>query len=168
MMTNFKINDYCVYRTHGVAKITDIQNIKIGKDDTKCLVLYFEKEKLTLLAPLQSDGGDIRKISTAADMDKVVTILRGGAKKTKSMWSKRAKEYRDRISSGDIFQTAEVLRDLIRGVDEADRSFSERNIYDLAIYRIASEYAIVKKISYEEAEKRVCEMAKDKAKSADG
>ncbi|MDR2077589.1 MAG: hypothetical protein LBP39_01325, partial [Rickettsiales bacterium] len=74
---------------------------------------------------------------------------------------------RDKINSGDIFQTAEVLRDLIRDVDDADRSYSERRIYDSAIYRLASEYAIVKKIQYSEAEESIIEIAKEKIKFSD-
>jgi CarD family transcriptional regulator len=80
------------------------------------------------------------------------------------MWSRRAKEYKDRINSGDIFQTAEVLRDLIRDVQESERSFSERNIFDIAVYRIASEYAVVKRISYEIAEKQIVAITMERMK----
>jgi CarD family transcriptional regulator len=167
MLINFKVNDYCVYKTHGIAKIKEIQNIKIGKTESKCLVLYFEKEKLTLMVPYRfKENGDIRRLSTKTEMDRVFTILRSGVRKTKGMWSRRAKEYKDRINSGDIFQTAEVLRDLIRDVEESGRSFSERSIYDIAVYRIASEYAIVKKIPYEEAEKHIVEITREKIKTS--
>jgi CarD family transcriptional regulator len=163
MVYNFKIDDYCVYKTHGVAKIIDIKEIKIADISTKCLVLYFEREKLTLMVPSKfKENGDIRKLVEVEQMEQVFEILKGGIKKLKGMWSRRAKEYRDKINSGDIFQTAEVLRDLIRDVDEADRSYSERSIYDIAIYRLASEYSIIKKISYEEAENYIMEIAKEK------
>lgn len=159
----FKVNDYCFYKTHGVAKIKEIKEISIAGINSKCLVLYFEKEKLTLMVPAKfKENGDIRKLVTLEEMEQVFEILKGGVKKLKGMWSRRAKEYRDKINSGDIYQTAEVLRDLIRDVDEADRSYSERNIYDIAIYRLASEYAIIKKISYEEAENHIMEIAKEK------
>jgi CarD family transcriptional regulator len=165
---SFKINDYCVYRAHGVAKIVDIQNIKVSGVETQCLVLSFEKEKLTLSVPVKfKENGDIRKLITLEEMEKVFDILKGGTKKSKGMWSRRAKEYRDKINSGDIFQTAEVLRDLTRDVDDADRSYSERRIYDIAIYRLASEYAIVKKIQYSEAEESIIEIAKEKIKFSD-
>lgn len=168
MSNTFKINDYCVYKTHGVAKIIDIQEIKVAGLETKCLVLYFEKEKLTLSVPLKfKENGDIRKLATNEEMEKVLDILKGGVKKLKGMWSRRAKEYRDKINSGDIYQTAEVLRDLTRDVDEADRSYSERSIYDMAIYRIASEYAIIKKVPYETAEKFILDVAKEKIKFSD-
>jgi CarD family transcriptional regulator len=138
MMTDFKVGDYCVYKTHGVAKIMEIQDIKVGKIESECLVLYFEKEKLTLMVPNKfQESGDIRKVSTPTEMEKVFAMLKGSAKKTKGMWNRRAKEYKDRINSGSIVQTAEVLRDLIRDVEESERSFSERTIYDISVYRIA-------------------------------
>lgn len=168
MSTNFKINDYCVYKTHGVAKITDIQEIKVAGIETKCLVLYFEKEKLTLSVPFKfKENGDIRRLTTLDEMEKVFDILKGGIKKLKGMWSRRAKEYRDKINTGDIYQAAEVLRDLTRDVEEAYRSYSERSIYDTAVYRLASEYSVVKKIPYEEAEKYILEIAKEKIKFSD-
>ena len=168
MSNTFKINDYCVYKTHGVAKIIDIKELKVAGLETKCLVLYLEKEKLTLSVPLKfKENGDIRKLATNEEMEKVLDILKGGVKKLKGMWSRRAKEYRDKINSGDIYQTAEVLRDLTRDVDEADRSYSERSIYDMAVYRIASEYAIIKKMSYETAEKFILDVAKEKIKFSD-
>ncbi len=168
MSTTFKINDYCVYKTHGVAKIIDIQEIKVAGIETKCLVLYFEKEKLTLSVPFKfKENGDIRKLVTNEEMEKVLDILKGGVKKLKGMWSRRAKEYRDKINSGDIYQTAEVLRDLTRDVEEADRSYSERSIYDMAVYRIASEYAIIKRVPYETAEKFILDVAKEKIKFSD-
>ncbi|MDR1425852.1 MAG: CarD family transcriptional regulator [Rickettsiales bacterium] len=168
MALSFRVSDYCVYKTHGVAKITDIRDLKIAGVDTKCLILFFEKEKLTLSVPVRfKENGDIRKLATLEEMERVFDVLKSGTKKSKGMWSRRAKEYRDKINSGDVFQTAEVLRDLVRDVEEADRSYSERSIYDTAIYRLASEYAIIKKISYEEAEKNILEITKEKIKFSD-
>jgi CarD family transcriptional regulator len=162
-MIVFKIGDYCVYKTHGVAKIIDIKSVDVAGVQTKCLVLFFEKEKLTLMVPMKfKENGDIRRLATVEQMEQVFEILKGGIKKLKGMWSRRAKEYRDKINSGDIYQIAEVLRDLIRDVDEADRSYSERTIYDMAIYRLASEYSLIKKISQEEAENHIMEIAKEK------
>ncbi len=158
-----KVNDYCFYKTHGVAKVKEIKEVNVAGITTKCLVLYFENEKLTLTVPFKfKENGDIRKLVSLDEMKQVFEILKGGVKKMKGMWSRRAKEYRDKINSGDIFQTAEVLRDLIRDVDEADRSFSERNIYEIAIYRLASEYAVIKKIPYEEAKNYIMEIAQEK------
>jgi CarD family transcriptional regulator len=168
MSLSFKVGEYCFYKTHGVAKIVDIQDIKIAGTETQCLILFFEREKLTLSVPLKfKENGDIRKLVTLEEMERVFDILKGGTKKSKGMWSRRAKEYRDKMNSGDIFQTAEVLRDLTRDVDDADRSYSERRIYDIAIYRLASEYALVRKIQYSEAEEGIIEMAKEKIKFSD-
>lgn len=165
---NLKVNDYCVYNTHGIGKITEIKEINIAGVESKCLVLYFEKEKLSLMVPYKfKENGDIRRLSTPEELDNVFDILKCGVKKLKGMWSRRAKEYRDKINSGDIYQIAEVLKDLIRDVDEADRSYSEKTIYDMAIYRLASEISLVKKISYEEAEKQIITIAKERVASKD-
>lgn len=165
---NFKVNDYCVYNTHGIAKIKEIKEINVAGVNSKCLVLYFEKERLTLMVPYKfKENGDIRRLSTPEELDKVFDILKCGVKKLKGMWSRRAKEYRDKINSGDIYQIAEVLKDLIRDVDESDRSYSEKTIYDMAIYRLASEMSLVKKISYEEAEKQIITVAKERVASKD-
>lgn len=163
--TEFKVGEYCVYKTHGVAKIKEIQTIELKDFKSKCLVLYFEKEKLTITVPeSQIENMEIRKISTKADMEEVFTILSNGVKKIKGMWSRRAKEYEEKINSGDIHLIAEVIRDLTRDVEEADRSFSERMIYETAVYRLASEYSILMNISLEDATKKIIEISKQRVK----
>ncbi len=167
MTINFKVGDYCVYKTHGVARVADIQVVKFGEFESKCLVLYFENEKMTLSVPVKfKDNGDLRKISTEEDMEKVFEVLKSGQKKLKGMWSRRAKEYEEKINSGNIFDIAEVLQDLIRDVAEEDRSFSERMIYEAALERLSSEYALIKKISIEEAKNIIVETAKNKVSFA--
>lgn len=163
MSVNFKINDFCVYKTHGIAKVVGFETIKFDNLSVKCYVLYFEKEKLTLTIPMKyKDTNELRKLSTMEDMEKIFNILRNSQRKIKGMWSRRAKEYEEKINSGNIFDIAEVLQDLIRDVDDADRSYSERIIYETAIYRLASELSIIKKISYKEAEAFILETAKEK------
>ena len=163
--TEVKVGEYCVYKTHGVAKIKEIQTIELKDFKSKCLVLYFEKEKLTITVPeSQIENMEIRKISTKADMEEVFTILSNGVKKIKGMWSRRAKEYEEKINSGDIHLIAEVIRDLTRDVEEADRSFSERMIYETAVYRLASEYSILMNISLEDATKKIIEISKQRVK----
>ena len=163
--TEFKVGEYCVYKTHGVAKIKEIQTIELKDFKSKCLVLYFEKEKLTITVPeSQIENMEIRKISTKSDMEEVFTILSNGVKKIKGMWSRRAKEYEEKINSGDIHLIAEVIRDLTRDVEEADRSFSERMIYETAVYRLASEYSILMNISLEDATKKIIEISKQRVK----
>ena len=163
--TEFKIGEYCVYKTHGVAKIKEIQTIELKDFKSKCLVLYFEKEKLTITVPeSQIENMEIRKISTKSDMEEVFAILSNDVKKIKGMWSRRAKEYEEKINSGDIHLIAEVVRDLTRDVEEADRSFSERMIYETAVYRLASEYSILMNISLEDATKKIIEISKQRVK----
>lgn len=166
--TEFKVGEYCIYKTHGVAKIKEIQTIELRDFKSKCLVLYFEKEKLTITVPeSQIENMEIRKISTKADMEEVFAILSNGVKKIKGMWSRRAKEYEEKINSGDIRLIAEVIRDLTRDVEEADRSFSERMIYETAVYRLASEYSILMNVSLEDATKKIIEVSKQRAKFTD-
>ena len=165
---DFKVGEYCVYKTHGVAKVKEVQTIELKDFKSKCLVLYFEREKLTVTVPEnQIENMGIRKISSMADMEKVFTILSNGVKKIKGMWSRRAKEYEEKINSGDIFLIAEVIRDLTRDVEEADRSFSERMIYETAVYRLASEYSILANISLEEASAKIVEISKQRIKFTD-
>ena len=164
----FKVGEYCVYRTHGVAKVKEIQTIELKDFKSRCLVLYFEKERLTVTVPEnQIENMGVRKLSSKEDMEEVFTILSNGVKKIKGMWSRRAKEYEEKINSGNIFLIAEVIRDLTRDVEEADRSFSERMIYETAIYRLASEYAILEGISLEEATAKIIEISKQRVKFTD-
>ena len=165
MTGNFKVNEYCVYKTHGIAKIANIKDISFGNFSSKCLVLYFEKDKLNLTVPYKfKENGDLRKPISLEEMDEVFEVLRNGVRKIKGMWSRRVKEYEEKINSGNLFLTAEVLRDLTRDVEECDRSYSERIIYENALYRLSSEFAIVKKISQEQAKKIILEIAKEKIK----
>ncbi len=164
----FKIGEYCVYKTHGVAKIIDIQTIEFKDFKNKCLVLYFEKEKLTISVPeSQIENMNLRKILTKNEMEEVFTILSNGVKKIKGMWSRRAKEYEEKINSGDVLLIAEVIRDLTRDVEEADRSFSERMIYETALYRLASEYAILMNIDLQKATEKIVEISKQRIKFSD-
>jgi CarD family transcriptional regulator len=153
---SFENGEYCVYRTHGVAVVKGIQIVEIGDFKNKCLVLYLEKEKLTITVPEnQIEDSIIRKICSKEEMNEIFTILRGGVRKIKGMWSRRVKEYEEKINSGKITLIAEVIRDLTREIKEVDRSFSERMIYKTAIYRLASELSILEKISIDEATDKI-------------
>lgn len=164
----FKVGDCCVYRTHGVAIVKEIQTIELKDFKSKCLILYFEREKMTLTVPeskIESMG--VRRLSTKTEIEEVFAILSNGIKKIKGMWSRRAKEYEEKINSGNIFSIAEVIRDLTRDVEEADRSFSERMIYETALYRLSSEYATIENITLQEAANKIIEVSKQKVKFAD-
>jgi len=128
--------------------------------------MYFEKEKLTIKIPTSSaDKIGLRHLVSKSQMDEVFVILRSGVKKLKGMWSRRAQEYETKINSGDITLLAEVLRDLTRDIEDGERSYSERIIYETAIYRLACEYSVIYGTEFEEAKEKVTLTAKDKLNS---
>jgi len=164
--TNFKVGDYAVYPSHGIGKITDIEKTSVLGQDFSCYLMYFEKEKLTIKIPMNSaEKIGLRHLISKAQMDEVFVILRSGVKKLKGMWSRRAQEYETKINSGDIMLLAEVLRDLTRDIEDGERSYSERIIYETAIYRLANEYSAIYGIDFEEAKDKVVITAKDKLNS---
>ena len=164
--TGFKTNDYAVYPSHGIGKITEIETTKIMGQDFSCYLMFFEKEKLTIKIPVKnSEKIGLRHLVSKDQMEEVFTILRSGVKKLKGMWSRRAQEYEAKINSGDILALAEVLRDLTRDIDDGERSYSERIIYETAVARLAAEYAAIYNIDLENAKTKVITTAKDKINS---
>lgn len=162
----FKVGDYSVYPSHGIGKIIGIEKTEILGRDLSCYLMYFEKEKLTIKIPMSSaDKIGLRHLVSKAQMDEVFVILRSGVKKLKGMWSRRAQEYETKINSGDITLLAEVLRDLTRDIEDGERSYSERIIYETAIYRLAGEYSAIYGSSFEEAKDKITLTAKDKLNS---
>jgi CarD family transcriptional regulator len=128
--------------------------------------MSFEKEKLIIKIPVNNaEKIGLRRIVSKSQMEEVLSILRSGIKKLKGMWSRRAQEYETKINSGDIFLLAEVLRDLTRDIDDSERSYSERIIYETAIYRLASEYAIIFHVDIQKAQEKIINIAKDKINS---
>lgn len=165
---NFKVGEYIVYPSHGIGKVLEIENTKVLGQDFSCYLLYFEKEKLTIKIPVQNASKvNLRPLVSKAQMEEVLSILRSGVKKLKGMWSRRAQEYEAKINSGDIMMLAEVLRDLTRDVDDGERSYSERIIYETAVARLAAEYATIYNVSFEEARDKIVVTAKDKLGSSD-
>ena len=161
--SNFKIGEYAVYPSHGVGKITGVETAKILGQDFSFYLMHFEKEKLVIKIPTNNAQKiGLRNLATKAQLDEVFSILRSGVKKLKGMWSRRAQEYETKINSGDIILLAEVLRDLIRDIEDGDRSYSERIIYETAINRLASEYSAVHGTDFEEARQKVITIARDK------
>lgn len=159
----FKINDYAVYPSHGVGKIVDIEKVDMLGQSTSCYLMHFEKERLTVRIPVASANRvGLRHLVSQSQMEEVFLIIRSGIKKLKGMWSRRAQEYETKINSGDIMLLAEVLRDLARDIEDGERSYSERIIYETAVYRLASEYAIIHSVDYETAKDKIVTTAKDK------
>lgn len=159
----FQAGDFAVYPSHGVGKIIEIQNSLVAGQQISCYLMLFEKDKLTIKIPVNNaEKIGLRRITTKSQMEEVLNILRSGIKKLKGMWSRRAQEYETKINSGDIFLLAEVLRDLTRDIEDSERSYSERIIYETAIFRLASEYSIIFNTDIDSAKEKIINIAKDK------
>lgn len=138
----FKAGDFVVYPTHGVGKITGIEAQQIGEIELKVFVIAFEKDKMILRVPVnRAAAAGLRHVSSKDDLQKAYKALAGKAKIGRGMWSRRAQEYETKINSGNIVFIAEVVRDLHRNVDQAERSYSERMIYESALGRLVGELA---------------------------
>ena len=143
----FKVGNYVVYPTHGVGKITAEETQKIGDIALKVFVISFEKDKMTLRVPVtRATAAGLRNISCSDQIEKAFTTLKGKARTSKGMWSRRAQEYETKINSGNLISIAEVVRDLHKNVDQAERSYSERMIYETALGRLVGEVAAAEKL----------------------
>lgn len=155
----FGAGEYVVYPTHGVGKISDVTKQTIAGTELELLVVNFEKDKMTLRIPtekLKSVG--LRKISDTKTMDEALATLKTKAKVRKLMWSRRAQEYENKINSGNPIAIAEVIRDLYRRENIAEQSYSERQIYERAYGRLASEVSVYANCSYEDANKKIADI----------
>lgn len=154
--TSFEVGSWVVYPSHGVGKLSSIEKIKINDVCMEFFVISFEKSKLVLKLPTKKavDSG-LRKVSTKADMKEVFESLQQKGKKRRLMWSKRAQEYEHKINSGNPVSIAEVIRELYKEGGEAVQSFSERQIYQQAMERLAREVSIIEQIDETEAVKRL-------------
>jgi CarD family transcriptional regulator len=162
----FKTNEYIVYPAHGVGRIVGIEEQEIAGMALELFVITFEKEKLTLRVPtgkLQSVG--MRKLSEEGTVRKAMETLKGRARIKRTMWSRRAQEYVAKINSGDLVSIAEVVRDLYRSEAQPEQSYSERQLYEDALDRMAREIAAVEKLDERGAMQRITEVL---AKSARG
>ncbi len=158
----FKVNDAVVYPSHGVGMVINEEVQVIAGTEIKCLVITFEKDKMTLKVPVnRAAKAGLRHLSSSEDIQKALITLQGKAKIEKGMWSKRAQKYEEKIYSGNVVYIAEVLRDLYRNVDDPNRSYSERMIYESAFQRFINEYAATMIISIDEATKQVREMLEE-------
>ena len=155
----FNSGDFVVYPAHGVGKVSDISKQKIAGSELELIVVNFDKDKMTLRIPMaKADTIGLRKISEANTMNDALNVLKGKAKVKKIMWSRRAQEYENKINSGNPIAIAEVVRDLYRNENLAEQSYSERQIYEQALGRLASEYAVCNNISSDEATKQLIEI----------
>ena len=151
----FKVKDYVVYPKHGVGQITEFKKINIGGIEVETYVLKFEKDKADGMVPINKQS-NLRPLSTVNQVNKCISILKGKPKIKRSMWSRRAQEYEAKISSGKIYDLAEVVRDLNKGDDlMIDQSYSERQLFEKAYDRILTEFQIVLGTNMQDAQKKL-------------
>ena len=151
----YKIKDYIVYPKHGVGQITEFKKINIGGIDVETYIIKFEKDKANGMVPVNKQL-HLRPLATINQVNKCISILKSKPKIKRSMWSRRAQEYEAKISSGKIYELAEVVRDLNKGDDlMVDQSYSERQLFEKAYERILSEFKIILNLSLEDTQKKL-------------
>jgi CarD family transcriptional regulator len=163
----YKIGNYVVYPTHGVGKILAEETQTIGDIELRMLVISFEKDKMTLRVPMsRAAAAGLRPVSTAEQMKKVFVTLKNRARTSRGMWSRRAQEYETKINSGSIISIAEVVRDLHQNVDQSERSYSERMIYESALSRLVGELAACEGTDYKTANDKLLKLLRTKVAEA--
>ena len=151
----YKVKEYVVYPKHGVGQITEFKKISIGGIDVETYIINFEKDKANGMVPVNKQS-HLRPLATINQVNKCISILKSKPKIKRSMWSRRAQEYEAKISSGKIYELAEVVRDLNKGDDlMVDQSYSERQLFEKAYERILSEFQIILGISTEDTQKKL-------------
>jgi CarD family transcriptional regulator len=151
----YNLKDFVVYPKHGVGKITAVEKATIGQIDIQFYKIFIEKEKLTLTVPINQQS-KLRSISSVNQINKCVSILKTKPKIKRTMWSRRAQEYDQKINSGKIYELAEVVKDLNKNTDIiADQSYSERQLFEKAYERLKSEFEAVLNISPDDVQKKM-------------
>ena len=151
----YKVKDYVVYPKHGVGQIIEFKKISIGGIDVETYVIKFEKDKANGMVPVNKQS-HLRPLATINQVNKCISILKSKPKIKRSMWSRRAQEYEAKISSGKIYELAEVVRDLNKGDDlMVDQSYSERQLFEKAYERMQSEFQIILNLSAEDTQKKL-------------
>ena len=151
----FKLKDYVVYPKDGVGQIIEIKKITIGGIDVEVYIIKLVKEKVDLKFPINKQSL-LRPLATVNQLNKCISILKGKPKIKRSMWSRRAQEYDAKITSGKIYELAEVVRDLNKGDDiMIDQSYSERQLFEKAYERILAEFQVVLELSKEDTQKKL-------------
>ena len=148
----YDIKDFVVYPKHGVGKIISVEKATIGQIDIQFYKIFIEKEKLTLTVPINQQS-NLRPIPSIHQKNKCVSTLKTKPKIKRTMWSRRAQEYDQKINSGKIYELAEVVKDLNKNSDIiADQSYSERQLFEKAYERLKSEFEAVLKVSSDEVQ----------------
>lgn len=152
----FKTSEFIVYPAHGVGQIVSIEEQEVAGFKLELFVITFAKDKMTLRVPTAKIAQvGMRKLSEAPVVAKAMTVLTGRARIKRTMWSRRAQEYEAKINSGDLIAIAEVVRDLYRSETQPEQSYSERQLYEQALDRMARELAAVEKYTEAEAVKAI-------------
>ena len=151
----YKVKDYVVYPKHGVGQIFAISSKTIGGIEVQCYDIKFEKDKAIGLLPINKQN-NLRPLATINQVNKSISILKSKPKIKRSMWSRRAQEYEQKITSGKIYDLAEVVRDLNKGDDiMVDQSYSERQLFEKAYERVLNEFQIILNLSIEDTQKKL-------------
>lgn len=157
-MLDFKTDEFVVYPAHGVGKILAVETQRVADIELEMFIVFFDKDKLTLKVPTaKALEVGMRPLSSREVIEKAILTLKGKARVKRAMWSRRAKEYEDKIYSGDLLSIAEVVRDLHRGEDK-EQSYSERQLYEAALERLTREMAIVDGLEEQIAQEKVDEV----------
>ena len=152
----FKTNEHIVYPAHGVGQIVAVEEQEIAGMKLELYVIVFEKDKMTLRVPMaKAEQVGMRKLAEDDTVDKALEIIKGRARVKRTMWSRRAQEYEAKINSGDLVAISEVVRDLHRASSQPEQSYSERQLYEAALDRMAREISAVSRITETEAIRRI-------------
>ena len=161
---NFSVNQHIVYPAHGVGRITAVETQVVADIKLEVYVVSFEQDKLLLRVPTaKASSSGMRPLASAKVVNDALKTLGGRARIKRTMWSRRAQEYEAKINSGDLISIAEVVRDLHRASDQPDQSYSERQLYESALDRMARELAAVENIAHDEAVSRLSTSLSKKA-----
>jgi len=152
----FRPNDYVVYPAHGVGRIVSVEEQEIAGVRMELFVISFEKDKMTLRVPTaKARATGMRSLASPDIVERALDTLKGRARVKRTMWSRRAQEYEQKINSGDLIAIAEVVRDLYRAEDQPEQSYSERQLYEAALDRLTREVAAVQSLDEENAAEKV-------------
>jgi CarD family transcriptional regulator len=152
----FKKGDFVVYPAHGVGRVEGIDAFSVSGQDVMLYSICFEQDRMRLKVPVsKAKTSGLRRLSSRDRIKEALSTLQGRSKVRRVMWSRRAQEYESKINSGDPVSIAEVVRDLHRGSDQPEQSYSERQIYQAALERLARELAAVEKIDQEKATQKL-------------
>jgi len=158
-IAEFEAGDFVVYPAHGVGRVEGVETHAIAGMEVQLYAITFEKDRMTLKVPItKARNSGLRRLSSKDRIKTAMETLQGRSRARRTMWSRRAQEYEAKINSGDPVSIAEVVRDLYRGADQSDQSYSERQIYQAALERLARELAAVEAIDEFRATERLEEV----------